>query len=183
MVIFRVCSGKVEDLLQFGIMLVGSEMLDQDDLSESLSPHPQLPVGLGVFQGWFEVEACDMLDGSESVVESLNLGFVDMDVQASDGRGMLLRYCSSYVPKFSDSFATDWLNDDASDYSVARRILFDYHPLEPEMWMQLAAKKYPAAFFGGTMQPLFAPYPGMQKKASICRSLRKLVLAACNAID
>ena len=48
MVIFRVCSGKVEDLLQFGIMLVGSEMLDQDDLSESLSPHPYLPVGLGV---------------------------------------------------------------------------------------------------------------------------------------
>ena len=40
MVIFRACSGKVEDLLQFGVMLVSSEMLDQDDLSESLSPHP-----------------------------------------------------------------------------------------------------------------------------------------------
>ena len=40
MVIFRVCSCKVEDLLQFGIVLVGSEMLDQYDLSESLSPHP-----------------------------------------------------------------------------------------------------------------------------------------------
>ena len=40
MVIFRACSRKMENLLQFGIMLVGSEMLDQDDLSESLSPHP-----------------------------------------------------------------------------------------------------------------------------------------------
>ena len=40
MVIFRACSGKVKDLLQLGIMLVSSEMLDQDDLSESLSPHP-----------------------------------------------------------------------------------------------------------------------------------------------
>ena len=40
MVIFRGCSGKVKDMLQLGIMLVSSEMLDQDDLSESLSPHP-----------------------------------------------------------------------------------------------------------------------------------------------
>ena len=39
-----------------------------------------------------------------------------MDVQASDGRGMLLRYVASYVPKFSDSFATAWLNDQASAY-------------------------------------------------------------------
>ena len=39
-VIFRGGSGKVKDLLQLGIMLVRSEMLDQDDLSESLSPHP-----------------------------------------------------------------------------------------------------------------------------------------------
>ena len=40
MVIFRGGSGKVKDLLQLGIVLVSSEMLDQDDLSESLSPHP-----------------------------------------------------------------------------------------------------------------------------------------------
>ena len=32
------------------------------------------------------------------------------DVQCSDGRGMLLRYCAGYVPKFSDSFAKTWLN-------------------------------------------------------------------------
>ena len=34
-----------------------------------------------------------------------------VDVQMSDGRGMLLRYVSGYVPKFSDSFTTEWLAD------------------------------------------------------------------------
>ena len=66
-----------------------------------------------------------------------------MDVSLSDGRGMLLRYCAGYVPKFSSSFATDWLNDEASASAVTRRILDDYHPLEPEMWLQLAAKEIP----------------------------------------
>eukprot|EP00969_Alexandrium_andersonii_P236647 10447181-Alexandrium_andersonii.AAC.1 len=46
---------------------------------------------------------------------------------------MLLRYVAGYVPKFSDSFAQEWLNDQASDYAVARRILSECHPLEPEM--------------------------------------------------
>ena len=44
-----------------------------------------------------------------------------MDAQASDGRGMLLRYCAGYVSKFSDSFGQEWLVDQASDYAVARR--------------------------------------------------------------
>ena len=34
-----------------------------------------------------------------------------VDVQTSDGRGMLLRYCAGYVPKFSDSFGQEWLVD------------------------------------------------------------------------
>ena len=38
-----------------------------------------------------------------------------VDIQVSDGVGMLLLYVSGYVPKFSDSFTTDWLNDAASD--------------------------------------------------------------------
>ena len=49
--------------------------------------------------------------------------------QRCDGRGMLLRYVSGYVPNFSDSFTSEWLNDAASDYSVARRVLTDYHPM------------------------------------------------------
>ena len=48
------------------------------------------------------------------------------DVQMADGRHNLLRYVATYAPKFSGSFAKDWLNDDASDYSVARRVAFDY---------------------------------------------------------
>ena len=52
------------------------------------------------------------------------------DVQMGDGPGMILRCVSGYVPKFSGSFTSEWLNDAASDYSVARRVLTDYHPLE-----------------------------------------------------
>ena len=75
-----------------------------------------------------------------------------------------MKYVATYVPKFSDSFANDWLNDGASDYSMGRKILFDYHPLEPEMWLQLAAKQFPCCFSGGTMLPIVAPYPGMERK-------------------
>ena len=60
------------------------------------------------------------------------------DMQQSNGNGATLRYVATYNMKFSDSFARDWLNDEASDYSVARRILCSYHPLEPEMWLTLA---------------------------------------------
>ena len=62
-----------------------------------------------------------------------------MDVQASDGRSMLLRYVATYLPKFSDAFATEWLNDHASDFAIARRVLTEYRPLEPEMVLQLAS--------------------------------------------
>jgi hypothetical protein len=82
-----------------------------------------------------------------------------MDVMSSDGRGMLLRYVAGYVPKFSDSFATEWLNDQASDYALAVRILADYHPLEPEMWLQLGAHLFPHSFAGGTMKPFIVPVP------------------------
>ena len=88
--------------------------------------------------------------------------FCHNDVQASDGRGMLLRYTSGYVPKFSDSFATTWLNDEASDYAIARRVLADYHPLEPEMWLQLAAQFYQQCFAGGSKLKIMIPIPWLQ---------------------
>ena len=50
-----------------------------------------------------------------------------MDVQASDGRGMLLRYVAGYVPKFSDSFQSNWLDDVSSDYALARRTCAAVH--------------------------------------------------------
>ena len=82
-----------------------------------------------------------------------------VDVQVSDGVGMLLRYVSGYVPKFSDSFTTDWLSDAASDYCVARRVLTDYHPHEPEMTLQLAMQWFPQCFAGGTLQRFVVPVP------------------------
>ena len=82
-----------------------------------------------------------------------------IDVQASDGRGMLLKYVSGYVPKFSDSFTTDWLSDQCSDYAIAKRVLTDYHPLEPEMVLQLAMQWFPQCFAGGTLQRFRVPVP------------------------
>eukprot|EP00971_Amphidinium_carterae_P050999 1003998-Amphidinium_carterae.1 len=80
-----------------------------------------------------------------------------MDVQTSDGRGMLLRYCASYVPKFSDAFAQAWLNDQASDFAIARRVLSEYHPLEPELWMQLASFLCRPCMAGGTLKRFVVP--------------------------
>ena len=80
-----------------------------------------------------------------------------MDLAMSDGRGMLLRYVAAYVPNLSFSFATDWLNDDASTSSVTRRILHDYHPLEPEMWLQLFNNNIPQCCQGRTMQRYIVP--------------------------
>ena len=82
-----------------------------------------------------------------------------VDVQMSDGRGLLLKYVSGYVPKFSDSFTTDWLNDACSDYCVAKRVLCDYHPLEPEMALQLAMQWFPQCFSKATLQRFRVPVP------------------------
>ena len=88
--------------------------------------------------------------------------FCHVDFQTSDGRGMLLRYVAGYVPKFSDSFANTWLNDEASDYAIARRILADYHPLEPEMWLQMASQLFSQCFAGGSTKRLVVPVPWQQ---------------------
>ena len=82
-----------------------------------------------------------------------------VDVQASDGQGMLLRYVSGYVPKFSDALTSEWLNDEASDYAIAKRVLCDYHPLEPEMTLQLAMQWFPQCMLGGSLQPFRVPVP------------------------
>ena len=93
------------------------------------------------------------------VVDLLSSLQCHIDVQMSDGRGMLPKYVSGYVPKFSDSFTTEWLNDAGSDYAVAKRVLTDYHPLEPEMTLQLAMQWFPQCFAGGTLQRFRVPVP------------------------
>lgn len=64
------------------------------------------------------------------------------DFQMSDGHTLLLQYVSKYVSKFSDHYSADWLNDEASADCIARRVLFQYHPLEPEMALQLHGARY-----------------------------------------
>ena len=95
------------------------------------------------------------------------------DVQQGEGTSALLRYVATYQQKFSSSFAKEWLNDEASDYSLARRILFDHHPLEPEMWLTLFAQKFPQCVMGGTMVDMVAPIPGSDTKTEIVESYEK----------
>ena len=82
-----------------------------------------------------------------------------MDVQARDGRALLLQYTASYTSKFSDQFATSWLNEEASDYHLARKVLTEYHPLEPEMWLQLGSHEYRQALMTGVVRKLVIKAP------------------------
>eukprot|EP00973_Karenia_brevis_P022470 3093277-Karenia_brevis.AAC.1 len=80
-----------------------------------------------------------------------------MDVQSGEGRGLVLQYAASYTSKFSDQFATTWLNEAASDHAIARRVLSEYHPLEPEMWMQLASQTLPHTVCTGVIRRYVVP--------------------------
>ena len=65
-----------------------------------------------------------------------------MDVQTSDGKGMLLRYAASYVSKWHDGFHSDVMfSVRTGPYQAAYRHLRGLRPREPEMWMSLSAKK------------------------------------------
>ena len=99
--------------------------------------------------------------------ETLDVTKCHQDVLHGNGRGLLLKYVATYTPKFSDSFAKEWLNDEASAFSVARRVLFDYQPAEPEMWLYLFAQQCPPCRYGGTMMPLYPPWPGMEIKPKL----------------
>jgi hypothetical protein len=60
------------------------------------------------------------------------------DAQVTQGRGLLLSYVTKYVAKWSDSSYNEWMSDLASVTSLCRKVLFEYHPKEPEMALQLA---------------------------------------------
>ena len=93
--------------------------------------------------------------------ETLEITKCHQDAVVANDRGPLLKYCATYTPKFSDAFQKEWLVDEASAFSVARRVLFDYKPCEPEMWLYLAAKTFPPCRHSGTMVELRAPWPSM----------------------
>ena len=64
-----------------------------------------------------------------------------MDVQTTDGKGMVLRYCASYVSKWHDAFDSDALFSVCTGpYQCAYKHLQGLRPLEPEMWMSLCMK-------------------------------------------
>ena len=95
--------------------------------------------------------------------DTLEITKCHQDALLGNDRGPLLKYCATYTPKFLDAFQKEWLADEASAFSVARRVLFDYKPCEPEMWLYLAAKTFPPCRYSGTMEELRAPWPGMSE--------------------
>ena len=72
-----------------------------------------------------------------------------MDVQAGDGRGLLLQYTASYTSKFSDQFATSWLNEEATDYHLARKILSEY------LWQHLCPSRFQRSILLGFTSKVF----------------------------
>eukprot|EP00913_Durusdinium_trenchii_P021654 g20346.t1 len=92
------------------------------------------------------------------------------DIQQPDGNGAVLRYVATYSLKFSDSMEKEWLNEQASDYSVARRILFSYHPLEPEMWLTLAQERFPQVDYKGSLVEFFVPLPDTENKPKLLKN-------------
>jgi len=64
------------------------------------------------------------------------------DFQVCDDDGNLSAYVAKYVPKMSDSFTDDLLNDDAGGDVIAASVLARYKPYEPEMVLQLFGAKF-----------------------------------------
>ena len=99
--------------------------------------------------------------------ETLEVTKCHQDVLHGNDKGLLLKYVATYTPKFSDSFAREWLNDEASAFSVARRVLFDYQPAGPEMWLYIFAQQFKPCRYAGTMVSLLCPWPGMETKPQV----------------
>ena len=82
-----------------------------------------------------------------------------------DKIGMLRQYITKYLSKFSDAASQDWLNDDADAVSIATTVLSRYHPLEPEMVLQLFGAKFRQWHFttiGGGKRDFVVPLPDVE---------------------
>ena len=65
-----------------------------------------------------------------------------MDVQTSDGYGMLLCYIASPIFRWHGSFQEDALYSvRIGPYQAAYRHIFSLKPFEPEMWLTLTSTK------------------------------------------
>ena len=98
--------------------------------------------------------------------EALDVMKCHMDVMTKRDTGNFMRYLTSYSAKMSDSLHQDLLSDAGGAYNLARRVLFSYHPPEPEMWLTIAAQQFPQFAAGGSMKPILAPWPGMPAKSA-----------------
>ena len=98
------------------------------------------------------------------IPEVLDVLKCHQDLQLDRGSGLMLKYTATYLPKFGDGPGKELMDDASSGYGAARRVLFTFHPGEPEMWLLLANQTFPMFFMGGTMQPIIAPHPGMPVK-------------------
>ncbi|CAE7346144.1 PIF1 [Symbiodinium natans] len=112
----------------------------RDDAGESRWPvHDGPPQFDPVTGGWTLPHTPDDADQG---VRGYFLDIMDalrchQDLQCRQGRGLLLAYVAKYVAKWSDSSYDEWMSDASSVTSLCRKILFEYHPLEPEMVLQL----------------------------------------------
>ena len=98
------------------------------------------------------------------IPEVLDVLKCHQDLQVERGTGLMLKYAATYLPKFSDGPGKELLDDASSGYGAARRVLFTFHPGEPEMWLLLASQSHPMFFMAGTMMPIIAPHPEMEWK-------------------
>ena len=79
-----------------------------------------------------------------------------------DRTGLLRQYVAKYLAKFSDLASQDWLNDEADAVSIAATVLSRYHPMEPEMVLQLFGAKLRQWHFttvGGGKRDFIVPLP------------------------
>ena len=85
------------------------------------------------------------------------------DLQIGEDKiGMLRQNMTKYLAKFSDSASQEWLNDDADAVSIATTVLSRYHPMEPEMVLQLFGAKFRQWHFTtlqGGKRDFVAPVP------------------------
>lgn len=89
------------------------------------------------------------------------------DLQIAHGRYLLLKYVTKYVAKWSDSSYSEWMSDSASVTSLCRKVLFEYHPMEPEMTLQLTGKTFRQWDFGTVMggrRAVRVPRPSNQEQ-------------------
>ena len=83
------------------------------------------------------------------------------DVQVADGRGMLLKYVSSYVTKMHESVTSEGLYcSDMTGYQAANSFLRTVRPLAPEMVFQLSSFK--AAWTDKLTRQFTPPHPGQE---------------------